>query len=240
MIARILLFLLIFVATLVVRFPYEAAIADRIGRLEAATGMRVDYKPKGASMFGVDWDDVHITSPSGLNISFQRARLRPGLTGLSAYGEQKDGQARLSVDTARKVTVKMDKLILDSGSPKFGVVKVTGDMTHELAVGKGEANLRLELPNFQAPLPVEIKDLESGNRIFWQSSGSGTEVRAEVSLQSTAQNFNAAGNVRIDPVPGGPARLNGSLPFQSPLGKGTFNLSGTWKNPEWQVVRQSS
>lgn len=89
-------FLVIFVATLVWRFPYEEAIADRIARLEARTGVQVDYTPESASVLGVEWKDVRVTTRTGLKVQFDQAKLRPSFSGMSAYATQGKSQGRRS------------------------------------------------------------------------------------------------------------------------------------------------
>jgi hypothetical protein len=235
MIARILLFLLVFVATVIANFPYDRAIADRVARLENRTGIQVDYTPVKASVAGVEWRDVRLTTRAGIQIGFEQARLRPSWTGMSAYATQGKGQGRLVMGPSGDLSVRTDQIKIDSGSAQFGTLVVTGNITHNLNRRNGEGSVRLELPNHKIPLPVDQVTFEVGSRIFWQDRGTGYEVRAEIKLTGGAE-MAADGNILLEPMAGQPARLSGSINFQTKLGKGRLILMGNWKSPQWTVV----
>jgi len=238
-IGRILLFLLVFVATLVWRFPYEGAIADRIARLEGRTGVQVDYTPESASVMGVEWKDVRITTRTGLKVQFDQAKLRPTLNGMSAYATQGKNQGRLIMGPTGDINLRMDQLKFDSGSPQFGSMVVTGNVTHNFTKRAGEGSLRLVLADHKIPLPVEVPSFETGSRLFWQDRGQGYELRIELKLVGGPE-IAADGNILLQPQPGLPASLSGSLNFQTKLGiKGRLMIQGTWKEPHWTLVRDS-
>jgi hypothetical protein len=241
MIRKILFFLLIFLLTLVWRFPYERAIADRVSRLEASTGIRIDYQPRSASIFGVEWSDVHVTAPSGMNLDFRQAKLRPGFTGLSAYLQQKENQhARLTLNRDRLAQLRMDRLEVQTNSPKLGLVRATGDLSHDMRSRRGEGNLRLELPDFQAPLPVADLNIEIGSKVFWQDRGQGYELRCDLTMMS-GDKFHAEGNLAVEPQPGQMGRPSGNLRFRTPMARGKLLITGgTWKDPQWTLQRENS
>lgn len=236
MIRKVLFFLLIFVATLLWRFPYEQAIADQVARLESKTSIQLNYVPVKASLTGVEWRDVKVTSSGGIQAEFQVARLRPNLSGLSSYFAQAKGQARVVLSRQRQVTVRMENLELESGSRQVGRIRATGDLQHDLVGRKGEGSLRLELPNFKAPLPILPEMvIQVGSKLFWQDKGEGYELRTEVTMVG-GNDFHTEGTISLEPQPGLPHRLLGSLQFRTPLRQGTLRLSGSWKQPEWTVV----
>lgn len=241
MIRKVLFFLLIFVLTVIWRFPYERAIADRVSRLEASTGMRIDYTPRSASILGVEWSDVHVTAPSGLKLAFQQARLRPSFSGLSAYLQQKENQhARLTMNRERTAQLRMDRLEVQTNSPQFGTVRATGDLTHDLRGRKGEGNLRLELPEFKSSLPIADLNIEIGSKVFWQDRGQGYELRCDLTMMS-GDKFHAEGNLAVEPQPGQLARPSGNLRFRTPMRRGKLLINGgTWKDPQWSVVPETS
>jgi hypothetical protein len=239
MIGRLLIFVVVFVITLVWRFPYENAIADRIAALEARTGVQVDYTPESASALGVEWKDVRLTTPSGVKVQFDSAKLRPTLRGMSAQAIQGKGQGRLIMEPNGDLSIRMDQLQFDSGSKVLGEMTVTGNVTHSFRGRRGEGNLRLVLDHQHIPLPVEVESFETGNRLFWQDRGQGYEVDMEVKLSAGAD-ITADGKLRLEPNPGGPHRLNGSLNLQTRLGvKGRLIPTGTWKNIQWNMVRDT-
>ena len=235
MILRVLLFLTVFVATLIWHFPYDRAIADRVAKLEERTGIQVDYTPVSASAAGVEWHDVRLTAPSGMQISFDDAKLRPSWSGMSAYASQGKGQGRLVMGRNGELSVRTDQLKLESGSTQFGTMIVSGNITHNLNQRNGEGNVRLELPNHKIPLPVDQVTFEVGSRLFWQDRGQGYELRAEIKLTGGTE-LAADGNILMEPQPGQPAKLSGSINFQTKLGKGRLLLLGNWKSPSWTVV----
>lgn len=235
MIRRILLFLLVFGATLIWRFPYEQAIADRISRLEAQTGIQLDYTPVKASASGVEWKDVHITTRSGAHADFEEAKLRPTWNGLSAFLAQKKGQLRLNTGSQGELVARMDRLELETGVADYGRVVLTGDLTHFLGRNKGEGALRVELPDYKLPLGVSDVVIEMGSKIFWQDRGHGYETRAEVTLVG-GRDYHAEGNLAVDPQPGAPGMLNGNLAFRTPLKEGRLRVYGPWNQPQWSVL----
>lgn len=241
MIRKVLFFLLIFILTLLWRFPYERAIADRVSRLEASTGMRIEYTPRAASILGVEWSDVRVTAPSGLKLVFEHAKLRPGFGGLSAYLRQKENQqARLTMNRERTAQLRMDRLDVQTNSPQFGTVRATGDLTHDLRGRKGEGNLRLELPEFKSSLPIADLNIEIGSKVFWQDRGQGYELRCDLSMMS-GDKFHAEGNLAVEPQPGQLARPSGNLRFRTPMRRGKLLINGgTWKDPQWTVVPENS
>lgn len=234
MIVRLLLFVVVFIVTVVINFPYDRAIADRVARLEMRTGTQVDYTPVSASVTGVEWRDVNVTTRSGVRAHFDQAKLRPTWQGLSAFLGQGKAQARLTTGDGR-IDIRMDQLKIDSGSPKFGTLVATGNVTHFTGQQTGEGSLRLELPDHHLPLPIDIPTFELGSRLFWQNKGGlGYDLRAEIKLTGGSQ-LTAEGNILLDPQPGAPHRLSGTLNFQTQLGKGKYTLMGTWKEPSWNV-----
>lgn len=238
MIGRIFLFLLIFMATLVWRFPYEKAIADRIARLEARTGAQVDYTPETASIMGVEWKDVRVTTRTGLKVQFDQAKLRPTLRGMSAHATKGKSQGRINMGPTGDLNIRMDQLNIESGSKTFGEMNVTGNVTHSFKDRRGEGNLRLVLAHHQIPLPIEVETFESGNRLFWQDRGQGYELRIEVKVLG-GTDFSADGNILLEPQPGLPHKLSGNLNIQTKLGKRRLMLQGTWKDPHWTMVSDS-
>ena len=238
MIGRVFLFLIIFVGTLVWRFPYEAAIADRVARLEARTGAQVDYTPESASIMGVEWKDMRVTTRTGLKVQFDQAKLRPTLNGMSAYATQGKSQGRMVMGPTGDLNIRMDQLNIDSGSKTFGEMNVTGNVTHSFQKRAGEGSLRLVLAHHQIPLPIEVETFESGNRLFWQDRGQGYELRIEVKVLGGTE-FSADGDILLTPQPGLPHSLSGKLNIQTKLGKRRLMLQGTWKDPHWTMVSDS-
>ncbi len=238
MILRFFVFLMVMLTTLVWRFPYDKAIAERVARLENSTQCQLTYTPVSASIRGVEWSDVRLTARGGVQAAFEQAKLRPTLQGLSSYFRQSNkGQARLNLNQQGQIQVRMDRLTVNSGSPEFGTLLATGDLSHDLGRKLGEGNLRLELPEFKAPLPVADLQIEVGSKLFWQDKGQGYELRAEVNLVGGPQ-FHAEGVLGLTPQPNGPHSLSGSLQFRTPLRRGSLRLFGTWKQPQWTVVPQ--
>lgn len=125
-----------------------------------------------------------------------------------------------------------------SGSKVFGEMNVTGNVTHSFKDCKGEGSLRLVLPHHNIPLPVDVESFETGNRLFWQDRGQGYELRIEVKLLGGAD-VAAEGNLLLEPQPGLPHKLSGSLNVQTKLGKGRLMPTGTWKDIHWSMVRDS-
>lgn len=236
---RILIFVVVFLVTIAWKFPYEQAVADRVAAIESSTGIQVDYTPESASIMGVEWKDIRVTTPAGVKVQFNSARLRPGLRGLSVQAVQDKGQGRLIMDPNGDLNLRMDQLSFDSGSKVLGQVTVTGNVTQSFSKHQGEGSLRLVLSHHNIPLPVEVDSFETGNRLFWQDRGQGYELNIEVKLTGGAD-ITADGNLKLEPQAGQAYRLSGSLNVQTRLGlKGRLIPSGTWKNIQWTMVRDT-
>ena len=235
---RALLFVILYLAFLAWRFPYEAMVAGSIERFERVSGTRVTYIPRSANLFGVQLDKLKVESPTGPKIEFSSARLRPGLGTLSAYLTQPGGQTQMNVERDGSVSLRMEKIQMESGSKELGTCKVTGDLTYSLRRLEGTGDLRMEVAKFQAPLPIPEMGLEVGTKLKYTAKGTGHEIQAEVHMLGGTE-FSADGNVMLDPQPGqAPSKLSGTLNFKTPLMKrvGTLRLEGTWKKPQWSVV----
>lgn len=241
MIRKLLFFLVVFILTVVWRFPYERAIADRVSNLENRTGVRIAYTPESASILGVEWGNVTVTTPNGMRIAFEQAKLRPNWSGLSAYLRQQEGQARVTLSRDGVLGIRMDRLMIATNTEQFGTIRATGDLSHDLRAHKGEGNLRLELPEFKAPFPIADLKIELGSKLFWQDRGQGYDLRCDVNLMSTDQKFHAEGNLAVEPQPGAPGRLSGNLRFNTPMRRGRLLITGgTWKDPNWEVRPENS
>lgn len=237
-----LIFLISYLLFLAWRFPYFALVAQSISSFEKATLARVEYTQKSASLWGVQLEKVKVSFPSGVKMEFGSARMRPGFGRLSAFFSQSaaggGGQAQLNVEPDGTAVLKMDKIAMESGSQELGSIKVTGDLNYNLLKKEGTGDLRMEIPKFQAPLPVPEMLMEAGAKLNYQEKvpKAGHEVRAEVHLLSGTE-FSADGQISVDPQPGLlPGRLGGTLLFKTPLKRGTLRLEGTWKKPQFSIV----
>lgn len=234
---HLLIFLVSFVVFLAYKFPYAALVDSSIQRFERASGAQVEYTPKSASLLGVQLENVRVQFPSGVKIDFDSARLRPSWGRLSAHFVQSQGQAQLNVEPDGMAVLKMDKIKMESGSKELGQIRATGDLNYNIRKSEGNGDLRLEIPKFQAPLPLPELSIDAGSKLNYieKAPGAGHEVRAEVHLLSGTE-FSADGNVEVLPQPAPlPGQLKGTLAFRTPFKRGTLRLEGTWKKPQFQV-----
>ncbi len=236
MIGRFFFFALVALGTLLWRFPYDRFLADRVARLEAQTGVQLDYTPVKASIFGVEWKDVRLSTPSGAKASFQQAKLRPTFQGLSAYlAQQGNNHARVSSNRRGELEIKANNLEIDTGTREYGRVTLTGDLVHRVSDRRGEGQLGVQLPDYKIPLGVADITVQVGSKLFWQDRGRGYELRAELVL-TAGNDYHADGNLLAEPQVGGPALVNGNLVFRTPLKEGKLRVFGPWKQLQWSVL----
>ena len=223
----------LYLAFLLWRFPYQAAVDHAVRRFESASGARVEYRPHTASLFGVQLQDVKVHWPSGVEIRFASAQVYPGFSGVRTRLVQPQGSGEARLDRSGRLEVKLDRIQVESGSQEFGSVRATGDLFYNVVRRDGGGDLRVEIPRFRASLPIPEMALDIGTKLTVTYKGIGHEIRAEVHAVG-GQEFAADGPVVIEPQPGAlPPRLSGTLQFKAPgLPRGTIRLEGTWKKPQ--------
>ena len=131
----------------------------------------------------------------------------------------------------------MDKIQVASGSQELGNCRINNsEIRYNVLKREGSGDLGLQIPKFQAPLPIPEMNLEVGAKLTFAEKGPGHEIRAEVHLIGGTE-FNADGNLLLEPQPSGlPARLTGTLSFKTPMKRGTLRVEGIWKKPQFVVV----
>ena len=235
---RTALFLTLYAVFLAWRFPYQAMVARSIDAFARSTNSQITYTPRSASLFGVQLDKLQLESAAGVKIEFGSARLRPGLGTLSVFLTQPNGQAQLNLERDGALNIHLENVQLESGSKEMGLCKVTAErISYNLYQKRGKGDLSIVVPKFlgDIPLPPDTP-LEIGNTLAFEDKGSGFEVRSEVRMTGGAD-YEAHGQVMIDPQGRRPGRLSGTLEFSAPRAKrGTLRLEGTWKKPKYVVV----
>ncbi len=239
-VGHIVLGLLLYSVFLAIRFPYDTLVKKSVRTLERATKASVTYTPVSAGPFGVRVKDVRIVMSSGLNLQMAEARIAPTRDGIRANLKQEEGSAELLFD-GRQVKLALEDLEVDTASSQFGVSRFRGTITLDLTNRTGSGELHLSMPNFRPPPPLPEASVELGGPFEIQNVGTPELPRSlvliDLKMIGGEGRYSASGNVNIETPPaGGSPLLNGSLPFESPRGRGTLRLGGTWENPSWAVI----
>ncbi|MGI5842618.1 MAG: hypothetical protein ACOX9B_00335 [Candidatus Xenobium sp.] len=238
----VMLWLLIFLAFLALRFPYQALFEQAVGRLEASTGADLTWEEAEAGPTGVHLRGFEVQMASGATFQADRARFRPAWKGLSAtLGQTRlAGQANAQLQGSR-LTLHAEDLQVDTGSRDLGTVKLTGDLTYDLTSREGDGEIRMTLPDLSGVLPIPVPSLEVGAKVVVRPvPGNGppaNDVTSEISL--FGEGVSGKGKVNLRTSPGGNSPgLTGVLQIDAgPLGNHTVRVGGTWGRPEWSLVQ---
>lgn len=233
------LFVALYIIFLAYRFPYEAVVVSSIDAFSRSTGFRVTYSIRSASLFGVYLEKIHVESPAGMKIDFGSAKLVPGLGTISAFLTQPAGSLTINSERDGTVRIQPEKIGLESGMKELGTARITGDLNYNIYQKRGGGDLSIEVAKPQLPLPTP-DGLELGTKLAYEQKDGGYEVKAEVHLVGGGgQSEGADGNVMVEPQPQQPGKLSGTLRVHSALksGSSTLRLSGTWRKPQFAVVK---
>ena len=101
--------------------------------------------------------------------------------------------------------------------------------------------MRLVVPKLDLPIPDLVESVEVGSTFVIRNTGTAevpaTGVSAELKLLSGDGNSTANGTVSLEgQLPPNSPLLNGTLRYESPVGRGTLRLSGTWDKPAKTII----
>lgn len=233
-----LLGLVLYLAFLTWRFPYDALLARKVRQLESSTGASVNYTPVSAWPLRLKVKDLHLSLASGASLQFDSATVWLTTSGLDAELVQDEGKAEIDFGW-RRLNVQLDKVECQTGSSQLGLASFTGTLHYNLEQHTGRGDLRMVVPKFQAPLPIPEAPLELGASFTILNAGTDKRPRsripADVHVVSQDQKFSGDGKVVIESRLAGQPTLSGDLRFESPMDKGVLQVGGTWKNPIFRV-----
>lgn len=231
-------FLVLFVLFLIWRFPYDSLVERAVRKAEDATGATILYTPSSAGPFGVKVKDLTIRLASGASLKFDSARIFPTSDGLSATAYQGDSEMEVDFD-GTNLEVKLNDISVQTGTEMIGTTRATGEMAYNVRSREGNGSLRLVIPELGIILPLD-KSIEMGSTFVIRNVGTPevprTGVSTELKLLSGDGSASANGTIAIEGQPPGPPLINGTLRYESPLGRGTLRLSGTWDKPITKTI----
>jgi hypothetical protein len=217
-------------------FPYQSMVDHEFHSFEDATGAQLTYQTQSAGPMGVQLRDFHLTMPSGIEVTLNSLVLHPSFGGMRANFSQGGVQSSFKY-SGKVLSLDLDQVEFDSGTHELGKIRTTGNLTYDTNRKDGGGDVRMVVPKFQGPLPID--SLELGTNLNLVDHGQGIEVSAEVHSLA-GQEFTGDGNIRITPQPGQPGRMSGTLAIRTPqIKKGTLRIEGTWRKPTWSVVNVS-
>jgi hypothetical protein len=233
-------FLVLFVLFLVWRFPYDSLVERAVRQAEVATGATILYQPSSAGPFGVKVKDLTVRMASGASLKFETARIFPTRQGLQATAYQGDSEMEVEFDVTT-LKVKLNDITVQTGSEMIGETRATGELVYGVRTREGEGALRLVIPEMGLILPLPDRSVEMGSTFVIRNVGTPelprTGVSTELKLLSGDGSASANGTVALEgqPPPNSPL-INGTLRYESPLGRGTLRISGTWDKPVTKTI----
>ena len=228
---KIAAFFALFFVFLLWRFPYDALVERAVRQAEQATGSTIIYHPASAGPFGVKVKDLTVRLASGASIAFESARLFPTRSGLNATAYQGESEMKVEFDGSL-LEVALDNISVQTGNDMIGTTRATGDLSFNVRSREGKGNLRLVIPELGIILPLPDKSVEMGSTFVIRNVGTAesprTGVSTELKMLSGDGSASANGTIALEgqPPPASPI-LNGTLRYESPLGRGTLRISGT-------------
>lgn len=232
---KIVAFVALFALFFVIRFPYDSLVERAVRQAETATGATILYTPGSAGPFGVAVNDLTVRLASGASLQFETARIFPTSSGLKATAYQAENEMYVNFN-GTTLDVNLENITVQTGNSMIGTTRVTGDVAFNVRTRDGKGALRLVVPEFGFPLPLPDKSIELGSTFVIRNVGTPeqprTGVSSELKLVSGDGSASANGTVALEgqPPPNSPL-LNGNLRYESPLGRGTIRISGTWDKP---------
>lgn len=233
-------FFILFLLCLVWKFPYDSLVERAVRQAEVATGATILYQPGNAGPFGVTVKDLTVRLASGASLQFVSARIFPTRSGLRATAYQGDNEMKVDF-TGANIKVELNDITVQTGSSMIGVTRATGEVLYGIRTREGKGSLRLVIPELGIPLPLPDKSMELGSTFLIRNVGTPelprTGISTDLKLLSGDGSASANGTVSLEgqPPPAVP-QLNGTLRYESPLGRGTLRISGTWDKPVTQII----
>jgi type II secretion system protein N len=236
---KIGVFFVLFALFLVWRFPYDSLVERAVRQAEKETGATILYTPSSAGPFGVKVKDLNVLLASGASLKFESARIFPTTGGLSATAYQGESEMEVDFDVTN-LHVKLDDISVQTGTEMIGTTRATGELTYNVRSREGNGSLRLVIPELGIILPLPDKSIEIGSTFVIRNVGTPevprTGVSTELKLLSGDGSASANGTIAIEGQPPGSPLINGTLRYESPLGRGTLRLSGTWDKPVTKTI----
>ena len=183
--------------------------------------------------------DLNVLLASGASLKFESARIFPTTGGLSATAYQGESEMEVDFDVTN-LNVKLDDISVQTGTEMIGTTRATGELTYNVRSREGNGSLRLVIPELGIILPLPDKSIEIGSTFVIRNVGTPevprTGVSTELKLLSGDGSASANGTIAIEGQPPGSPLINGTLRYESPLGRGTLRLSGTWDKPVTKTI----
>lgn len=240
LLAKIAAFILFFVLFLIWRFPYDGLVERAVRQAELATGATIIYKPVSAGPFGVKVKDLNVRLASGASIKFETARIFPTRSGLNATAYQ--GESEMEVNfNGTLLKVGLDDITVQTGNSMIGTTRATGTLDFNVRSRDGKGDLRLVIPELGIIMPMPDKSVEMGSTFIIRNVGTPeaprTGVSTDLKMLSGDGSASANGTIALEgQAPPASPVLNGTLRYESPLGRGTLRISGSWDKPVTKTI----
>ncbi len=213
LLAKVGIWLVVFVLVLLVRLPYETILSRVIASTEKATGIVITWDEMSMGLTGVNLNKLLVTLPTGGYFTADKAFIGYSVKGLSVNFTQYDSAKILAEARSGSASDSPTSTATEDAEKKVGIVPGTAS----LSVNASELTFKSE----NLALDTGSKDLKavqlSGqlNYNYLSSKGKGTLDLKVPSLKGSLpvelHNLEIGANITIEPYEASTSSRNGQV-----------------------------
>lgn len=188
---KIAVWLLVFAAVLLIRFPYESVLSHAMSNLEADTGIVVNWEDAKVGLGSMRMKGLSVSIPSGSRFQADKAAVSVIKGGMRIRFTQNDpasilkkalelseaesvspsmiapdepGTASLKAAAPSVLSFESDNLVVNTGSKSLQAIILSGNLDIVNSEGKGVINLKVPSLKIDA-LPIPLQNIEIGSTV---------------------------------------------------------------------------
>ncbi|MBQ7502161.1 hypothetical protein IJT93_05525 [bacterium] len=188
---KIAVWLLVFAVVLLIRFPYESVLSHAMAKLEADSGIVVNWQDAQVGLGSMKMKGLSVSIPSGSRFQADKAAVSVIKGGMKIKFTQNDptailkqtlnlseaesispsmippdepGTASLRAAAPSVLSFESENLVVDTGSKSLQAIVLSGNMNIVNYEGKGVINLKVPYLKIDA-LPIPLQNIEIGSTV---------------------------------------------------------------------------
>ena len=188
---KIAVWLLVFAAVLLIRFPYESVLSHAMSNLEADSGIVVNWEDAKVGLGSMRMKGLSVSIPSGSRFQADKAAVSVIKGGMRIKFTQNDpasilkkaldlseaesispsmlapdepGTASLKAAAPSVLSFESENLVVNTGSNSLQAIILSGNLDLANSEGKGVINLKVPYLKIDA-LPIPLQNIEIGSTV---------------------------------------------------------------------------